>query len=67
MHFVSRGLECLYHYQEACFVCCQYTYDYAPNFEEVEGTYCFEVVRQSVRPSRFLMHAMSHEPCRLGF
>ena len=52
---------------------------YVPNFEEVEGAYCFRVVcacmracvrpsvRTSIRSSHFLMHAISYEPYILGF
>ena len=36
--------------------------DYAPNFKEVGGAYCFWVVRPSVSPSRFLMHSITLEP-----
>ena len=44
---VSRYFENISHY-------------YAPNFEEVDGTYWFRVVRASVRQS-------VQEPCMLGF
>ena len=40
---------------------------YAPNFEDVDGAYCFRVVRPFVRASVQNMHAISYEPCMLGF
>ena len=42
---------------------------YAPNFEEIEGAYNFRVdwVRPSISLSCFLIHAMSYEPCKIGF
>ena len=43
------------------------TIHYAPNFEEVNGAYWFRVVRLCVHSSHFLMHAISYEPCMLGF
>ena len=43
---------------------------YVPKFGEVEGAYCFGVLRVCVHDSvyhTFLMHAISYEPCMLGF
>ena len=40
---------------------------YAPNFEEVDGAYWIQVVRASVHASIRNMHAISYEPCMLGF
>ena len=42
-----------------------YTSNYAPNFEEAGGPYCFRVVRACICSSRFLMHAISYEPYML--
>ena len=39
-----------------------FLFNYAPNFKEVGGAYCFWVVRPSVRPSRFLMHSITLKP-----
>ena len=42
--------------------------NYAPNFKEVGGAYCFRVLRLSVIPFvTLLMHAISCQPCMLGF
>ena len=41
-----------------------------PNFENVEGSYWFRIVRASVGPwihsSHVLMHVISYEQCMLG-
>ena len=47
---------------EEVFSCPATAVDYAPNFKEVGGAYCFSVVRLSVRSSRFLMHSITLEP-----
>ena len=39
-------------------------HDYVPNLKEVGGAYCF---RLPVCTLHFLMHAISYEPCMLGF
>ena len=43
-----------------------YTINYAPNFKEVGGPYCFRVLRACIYSSRFLMHAISYETRVLG-
>ena len=42
--------------------------DYAPNFEEVVGAYCFRFVHPWVRPCiRHAFWCMPYEACMLGF
>ena len=43
-----------------------YTINYAPNFEKVGGPFCVRVVRACIYSSRYLMHAISYEPCMLS-